>query len=74
MNALLGVSIATAIVYGIFIDGTFFKIYSAMLVIYFIVTQVLLKNNKNLTKRKNIMVASWGGNTFTLAYKSFYPI
>lgn len=61
MNALFGISIFTAILYGIFVDGTYFKIYFAVLALYYLVTQVILKNTKNITKRKNIMVATWSG-------------
>lgn len=68
MNALQGTSVAAAIVYGIFVDGTYFKIYLALLVIYIAVTQVYLKNTKDITKRKNIMVASWGGTIILSNY------
>jgi hypothetical protein len=61
MNALQGCSVAAAVIYGLFVDGTYFKIFLAIVAIYTLVTQVLLKKPKDITKRKNIMVASWGG-------------
>ena len=61
MNALFGIAILTGIIYGIFVDGTYFKIYFGLLLIYQVVTQYFLINRKELTKRKGILVTSWDG-------------
>lgn len=66
MNALFGVAILTGILYGFFIDGTFFKLYFGVLVVYHVVTQILLTNRKELTKRKAILVTTWDGNIINL--------
>lgn len=62
MNALLGLGILAGIIYGIFIDGTYFKLYFGLVLIYHILTQYVLINRKELTKRKGILVTSWDGN------------
>lgn len=59
MNALFGIAVVTGLIYGIFIDGTYFKIYLAVLAFYTIVFNYLLINKKQTTKRKNIMITTW---------------
>ena len=59
MNALIVLAILTGIFYGIFIDGTFFKIYFALLVIYHVLTQVIFVNKKDIIKRKKITITTW---------------
>jgi hypothetical protein len=59
MNALFGVAVVTGLIYGIFVDGTYFKIYLAVLAFYTIVFNHLLINKKQTTKRKNIMITTW---------------
>ncbi len=61
MNALFGIGVVSGIIYGLFIDGTFFKIYFAILLFYTIVFNNLLINKKQTTKRKNISATTWGG-------------
>jgi len=46
MNALFGVAVITGIIYGVFVDGTYFKIYLAVLTFYTIVFNFLLINKK----------------------------
>lgn len=41
MNALIGVGFAAGVVYGILIDGTYFRIYFAILALYTIVCNYL---------------------------------
>jgi hypothetical membrane protein len=59
MNALFGVGAVSGLLYGIFVDGTYFKIYIAVLIFYTVVFNNLLVNKKHVTKRKNIMVTTW---------------
>lgn len=61
MNALIVLGFIAAILYGIFIDGTFFKIYFALIAIYTVIFQFIFINRSHFTKRKNITVATWGG-------------
>ena len=60
MNAFFGGGLLTALLYGIFIDGTFFKLYFVVLALYtFICNSSLCINQKEITKRKNITITSW---------------
>ncbi len=61
MNAFFGVGILTAILYGILIDGTFFKLYFVLLAIYTIVCNHLCINKKHVSKRRNITITTWDG-------------
>jgi hypothetical protein len=63
MNALMCLGLIAGILYGIFVDGTYFKIYFALVIIYTVVFNNLLVNKKDITKRKNILVTTWNGNT-----------
>ena len=59
MNAFIGLLILCGIIYGIFIDGTFWKLYGALVLAWFII--VILRNNtRENTKRKSILVSTWG--------------
>lgn len=62
MNALFGVGAVTGIVYGILVDGTFLKLYFALLAFYTVVFNIILIDKKQTTLRKNINVTSWNGN------------
>lgn len=64
MNALFGIGCVAGIIYGIFVDGTFFKIYFALIAFYTVVFNFLLIDRKQLTTRKNINATSWGGKRF----------
>ncbi len=68
MNALFGVGVVSAVVFGILVDGTFFKIYFAVLAIYTIVCNYILIDRSHITKRKNISVTSWGAPDDPHAY------
>ena len=58
MNALIGLLILTGIIYGIWVDATFWKIYAIVLTIYtiFVTTQ---KSSKENPKRKTVMISTW---------------
>ena len=52
MNAFMASAVAAGVLYGIFIDGTYFYIYFAILIPFTIVSQVFMRNLKDHTKRK----------------------
>ena len=60
MNALLAILIYAGIVHGIFVDGTYWKIYFALLAMYTVFV-TLAKNSKQNPKRKSLIIASWSG-------------
>lgn len=68
MNALFGVGAISGVLYGIFVDGTYFKIFFAVLAFYTIVFNNLLVNKKQTTKRKNIMGTTWGAPSDPTSY------
>ena len=60
MNALWGIGLASNILYGVFVDGTYWKIYFALLALYtvFFFSQRVTRDNG---KRKTIMISTWNG-------------
>ena len=60
MNALLQLFIWTGIIYGIFVDGTFWKIYFTLLVAYTAWWKIT-RNERDNPKRKTIMISTWSG-------------
>ena len=42
MNAMFGIGVVAGIIYSIFVDGTFFKIYFAAIIFYIVVFNNLL--------------------------------
>lgn len=48
-------------IYGLFFDWGYYKIYCINLFIYFIFVMVT-KNSKENPKRKQLLAASWNGN------------
>lgn len=62
MNALIVIGFISAIIYGILVDGTFFKIYFALVALYTVIFQFVFINRKQIIKRKNITVSTWAGN------------
>ena len=61
MNALIILGFLAAILYGLFVDGTYFKIYFALVLIYIVIFNFIFINRAHVTKRKNITVATWNG-------------
>ena len=59
MNALIGLLILTGMIYGIFVDATFWKIYGVLVVLYLIFVMVQ-KNSRENTKRKTMLISTWG--------------
>ena len=60
MNALWGIGLASNILYGVFVDGTYWKIYFALLALYTVLffSQRVTRDNG---KRKTIMISTWNG-------------
>ena len=54
----MGLMILTGIIYGIWVDATFWKIYGVVLTIYSIFATTQL-NRKETTKRKTVMISTW---------------
>ena len=59
MNALLVIGIISFIIYSILVDGTFFKIYIPLVLIYWIVTTFVFKEEDKMWKRRRITISSW---------------
>lgn len=60
-SALFVIGCISGVVYGIFVDGTFFKIYFAILAFYTVVFGNFLVDRKQSIKRKNMNITSWNG-------------
>ena len=59
VNALLVIGCISGILYGIFVDGTYFKIFFALLAIYTVVFGHFLVDRRDATKRKNMNITCW---------------
>lgn len=68
MNAFFGIGIVSGLVYGIIVDGTYWKIFFAIMLFYIVVFNNLLVDKSHVTTRKNINVTSWGAPTDPTAY------
>ena len=58
INAFYGIGYFSAVIYGLLIDGTYWKIYATLLVAYliFVFSQRVIKDNP---KRKTLIAATW---------------
>ena len=72
MNALIIIGFIAAIFYGIFVDGTYFKIYFTLLFLYTVICNHLLINKNDISKRRNILVTSWNGTSALLLISMTY--
>ena len=70
MNAMGTIGILSAIIYGLLVDGTYFKIYFILLLGYYVFTQIG-KMNKYNTKRVKINIATWNPPSEPLVYFNF---
>lgn len=61
MNALIVLGFIAAIIYGILIDGTYFKIYFALVIFYTVIFNYVFIRRSDLIKRKNITAVTWSG-------------
>ena len=59
MGALSGLLIVTGVLYGLFVDFTFWKIFAAVVTLYFIFI-MLYRNKRDNGKRKTILISTWG--------------
>ena len=73
MNALNFLFLVAGAIYGVFVDGTFWKIYFVLVVLYTIF-HLLTRNQRENTKRKNIMISTWSGKTFELYFIYFFCV
>lgn len=58
MNALFGLMIVAGMIYGAMVDGTFWKIYGVLVVVY-LVFVIMQRDAKENPKRKTILMATW---------------
>ena len=67
MNSLFGIGYASAIIYGIFVDGTYWKIYGVLFVGYlaFVSMTRVMKDNP---KRKTLIAATWNGKIYCVIF------
>lgn len=68
VNALLVIGCISGILYGIFVDGTYFKIFFALLAIYTVVFGHFLVDRRDATKRKNMNITCWNAPTDPSTY------
>ena len=59
MNALNFLFLIAGLIYGVFVDGTFWKIYFVLVALY--TAFMLMNRTSENTKRKNIMISTWSG-------------
>jgi hypothetical protein len=60
MNTLIGLLIIAGMLYGLLIDAMFWKIYFALVLAYYVVTWLFIRDRYDHNLRKNILNASWG--------------
>ena len=58
MNGLKGCAILAGILYGIFVDGTFWKWYAAVVCAYMVFVLVQRDGREN-PKRKTLLIGTW---------------
>jgi len=58
MNAMLVIGIITSMIYGVLIDGTWWKIYFILLFSYTVLTQIG-RNSKANTRRTKVNISTW---------------
>lgn len=62
MNSFIVLGFISAMLYGIFVDGTFFKIYFSLVALYIVIFNFIFIDKKSIPKRKNITAVTWSGN------------
>ena len=58
INACFGIGYAAAVVYGMLVDGTYWKIYGCLLICYLTFVTVT-REMKDNPKRKTLTIATW---------------
>jgi len=69
MNALFGLAIAASVIHGILFDGTFWKIYGVLFILYLALV-LFTRNMRDNHKRKIIMASTWSGKYENLIFCS----
>ena len=59
MNALIVIGIISFIIYSVLVDGTFFKIYIPLVLLYWLVTHFMFNEPDHMWKRRRITISSW---------------
>lgn len=70
MNALMATTWVAGIIYSIFIDSRFMKIYFACLIPFLVVTQVFQKPHKENSTRKGTAISTWDRKYFLVKNKN----
>jgi cell shape-determining protein MreD len=60
MNALYGIGILASVIHGIIYDGTYWKIYGVLFLVYLVFVMVT-RDMRDNPKRRTIMAATWNG-------------
>ena len=63
MNTLMATTFVSGFFYNLFVDSTYLIIYMACLLLYTAFTQGYLRDMKDHTKRKAIIIATWSHPT-----------
>ena len=63
MNALWALMVLAGIIYGIFFDATFWKIYGVLILLWTIYVNIQ-KDPRDNHRRKTLLIATWGGKLF----------
>jgi len=58
INACIGIGYAAAVVYGMLVDGAYWKIYCCILVCY-LTFVTLTRETRDNPKRKTLTIATW---------------
>ena len=58
MNALFGIGILAAIIYGILVDALFWKIYGVLFAVYLLFV-ICSANRKDNHKRRTMTLSTW---------------
>jgi hypothetical protein len=60
INAFYGIGYFSAVIYGLLIDGTYWKIYLTLFIVYLVFVSMsrVMKDNP---KRKTLIAATWQG-------------
>ncbi|CDW81108.1 2-oxo acid dehydrogenase acyltransferase [Stylonychia lemnae] len=68
MNTFIILGFISAILYGIFVDGTYFKIYFSLVALYIVIFNFIFIDKKSIPKRKNITAVTWSSPSDPTSY------
>ena len=72
MNALLGLAILAAILYGILFDGLYWRIYGCCVLVY-LVFVICSTNKRDNHKRRIITLSTWNRKSLLTNYPMIEP-